>query len=98
MQLGDDVFRCEPGGFVYVPIGVRHAFLNLGAQSGECMVLFSPGGTDKFFEEFASVVRAENPPDPMKIAPIFAAGHTQIASEEFVARARRSTRSAPWRS
>ena len=72
VQLGDDVFRCEPGGFVYVPIGVRHAFLNVGAQPGECMVTFSPGGTDKFFEEFAPVVRAEHPPDPMKIAPIFA--------------------------
>jgi len=25
VQLGDDVFRCEAGGFVYIPIGVRHA-------------------------------------------------------------------------
>ena len=72
VQLGDDVFRCEPGGFVYIPIGVRHAFLNVGAQPGECMVTFSPGGTDKFFEEFAPAVRAEHPPDPTKIAPIFA--------------------------
>ena len=72
VQLGDDVFRCEPGGFLYIPVGVRHAFLNVGAQPGECMITFSPGGTDKFFEEFAPVVRAENPPDPTKIAPIFA--------------------------
>ena len=72
VQLGDEVFRCEPGGFVYIPIGVRHAFLNVDAQPGECMITFSPGGTDKFFEEFAPVVRAEHPPDPAKIAPIFA--------------------------
>ena len=72
VQLGDDVFRCEPGGFVYIPIGVRHAFLNVSAQPGECMVTFSPGGTDKFFEEFAPVVRAQHSPDPTKIAPIFA--------------------------
>ena len=63
------MFRCEQGGFVYVPIGVRHAFLNVGDQPGECMVTFSPGGTDTFFEEFAPAVRAENPPDPADDCP-----------------------------
>jgi quercetin dioxygenase-like cupin family protein len=72
VQLGDDVFRCEAGGFVYIPIGMRHAFLNVSDQPGECLMTFTPGGTDKFFEEFAPVVRAQNPPDPAKIAPIFA--------------------------
>ena len=72
VQLGDDVFRCEAGGFVHIPIGVRHAFLNVGGQPGECMVTFAPGGTVKFFEEFAPVVRGGGPPDPAKIAPIFA--------------------------
>ena len=72
VQLGDDVFRCESGGFVYIPMGVRHAFLNVSDQPGECVVTFSPGGTDKFFEEFAPVVRAGHAPDPTKVAPIFA--------------------------
>ena len=72
VQLGDDVFRCEAGGFVYIPMGVRHAFLNVSDQPGECVITFSPGGTDKFFEEFAPIVRAEHTPDPAKVAPIFA--------------------------
>jgi len=72
VQLGDAVFHCEPGGFVYIPMGVRHAFLNVSDQPGECVITFSPGGTDKFFEEFAPVVRAEHTPDPAKIAQIFA--------------------------
>jgi quercetin dioxygenase-like cupin family protein len=72
VQLGDDVFRCEAGGFVYIPIGVRHAFLNVGDEPGKCLVTFSPGGTDAFFEEFAPAVREHHPPDPAKIAPIFA--------------------------
>ena len=72
VQLGYDVFRCEAGGFVHIPMGTRHAFLRVGAEPGECMVSFSPGGTDKFFEEFAPVVRSEDPPDPTTLAPIIA--------------------------
>ena len=72
VQLGDNVYRCEPGSFVYIPMRVRHAFLNLSDQPGECVVTFSPGGTDRFFEEFAPIVRAEHTPDPAKVAPIFA--------------------------
>jgi hypothetical protein len=47
---------CEAGGFVHIPIGARHAFMNVSDQPGECIVTFSPGATDKFFEEFAPVV------------------------------------------
>lgn len=72
VQLGDDVFRCEAGGFVHIPMGTRHAFLNVGAEPGECMVSFSPGGTDRFFQEFAPVVRSDTPLDPAALAPIFA--------------------------
>lgn len=71
VQLGDEVFRCEAGGFVHIPIGVRHAFMNIGDHPSECILTFAPGGTDKFFEEFAPVVRG-NQPDPAKLAPIFA--------------------------
>ena len=72
VQIDSDVFRCEAGGFVHIPMGARHAFMNLGDQPGECMVTFAPGGTDKFFEEFAPVVRGSDHPDPATIAPIFA--------------------------
>jgi quercetin dioxygenase-like cupin family protein len=71
VQIGEDVFRCEAGGFVHIPIGARHAFMNVSDQPGECIVTFSPGATDKFFEEFAPVVRGGHP-DPAKLAPIFA--------------------------
>ncbi len=71
VQIGDDVFRCEAGGFVHIPMGARHAFMNVSDQPGECIVTFSPGGTDIFFEEFAPVVRGGHP-DPATIAPIFA--------------------------
>jgi len=71
VQVDDHVFRCEAGGFVHIPMGARHAFMNVSDQPGECIVTFSPGATDKFFEEFAPVVRGGHP-DPANIAPIFA--------------------------
>jgi quercetin dioxygenase-like cupin family protein len=71
VQVDDDVFRCEAGGFVHIPIGARHAFMNVSDQPGECIVTFSPGATDKFFEEFAPAVRGGQP-DPAKIGPVFA--------------------------
>ena len=71
VQIDDDVFTCEAGGFVHIPKGARHAFLNVSDQPGECILTFSPGGTDKFFEEFAPVVCGGHP-DPATIAPIFA--------------------------
>ena len=72
VQLGDEVFHCEAGGFVHIPMGVRHAFLNVSDRPGECMITFSPGGTNRFFEEFAPVVRGGGHPDPGALAPIFA--------------------------
>jgi len=72
VQIDDDVFRCEAGGFVHIPRGARHAFLNVSDRLGECLVTFAPGGTDKFFEEFAPVVRSADRPDQATIAPIFA--------------------------
>ena len=72
VQIEDDVFHCETGGFVHIPMGARHAFLNVADHPGECIITFTPGGTDAFFEEFAPVVRGGGHPDPARLAPIFA--------------------------
>ena len=85
VQIDNDVFRCEAGGFVHIPMGARHAFLNVGDQTGECMITFAPGGTDKFFEEFAPVVRSADHPDPAKIAPIFAKYGWELVGPQLLA-------------
>jgi mannose-6-phosphate isomerase-like protein (cupin superfamily) len=71
VQIGQEVFTCEPGSFVYIPIGAPHAFLNIGDELGKCIVTFTPGGSNRFFEEFAPVVRGDGPPDEAKMASIF---------------------------
>lgn len=73
VQIEDEVFYVEEGGFVHIPIGVNHAFINVTDELGEAIFIFSPGGSDKFFEEFSPVIRGfDGPPDPAVLGPIFA--------------------------
>jgi quercetin dioxygenase-like cupin family protein len=72
VQVEEEVFVCEEGGFVWFPIGVRHAFLNLTDEPGRCVLTFAPGYTDRFFEEFGPAMRSfHGEPDPAVLAPIF---------------------------
>ncbi len=48
------------GGFVLVPRGTRHTFGNPSARPARCLVLFSPPGFERFFEELAAL-RATSP-------------------------------------
>ena len=70
IRIGDDIFRCEEGGFAYLPSGVPHAFLNLTDEPGEIVVVYTPGGGHKFYEELGPISRSANP-DRQAIAAVF---------------------------
>jgi quercetin dioxygenase-like cupin family protein len=70
IRIGDEVFRCSEGGFAYLPSGVPHAFLNLTDQPGEVIVVYTPGGGHKFYEELGPMSR-NGSPDPKLIAALF---------------------------
>jgi mannose-6-phosphate isomerase-like protein (cupin superfamily) len=70
IRIGDEIFYCEEGGFAYLPSKVPHAFLNLTDEPGEVIVVYTPGGGHKFYEEFGPLSRS-GPPDPKKLAPLF---------------------------
>jgi quercetin dioxygenase-like cupin family protein len=70
IRIGDEVFRCREGGFAYLPSGVPHAFLNLTDQPGEVIVVYTPGGGHKFYEELGPLSRGGSP-DPKLIAELF---------------------------
>lgn len=70
VRIGDSIFYCEPGGFAYLPSKVPHAFLNLTDEPGEMIVVYTPGGGHKFYEEFGPISRS-GPPDPKRLAPLF---------------------------
>ena len=70
VQIGEETFRIEEGGFAYLPSKVPHAFLNLTDEPGELIIVFAPGGGHKFFEELGPATRGETT-DRAGIAAIF---------------------------
>ena len=70
VQIGEECFVLEQGGFAYMPMGQQHAFLNLTDEPAELTMVFTPGGSHKFFEELGPVARAATP-DRAQIAAVF---------------------------
>jgi quercetin dioxygenase-like cupin family protein len=70
VRIGEEEHRLDPGGFVFMPAGQPHAFLNLTDQPAELIIVFSPGGGHKFFEELGPVTRTGTP-DRAEVAAIF---------------------------
>lgn len=60
---GDTVFPAHTGAFVFVPRTTPHCFQNLGASPGRILVMFTPSGMERFFEEHASLPAGPVDPD-----------------------------------
>jgi quercetin dioxygenase-like cupin family protein len=54
-KLGDEIASARAGSFVFVPRGVPHAFVNAGTEPARILVLFTPGGMERFFDRFAEL-------------------------------------------
>jgi len=70
VRIGDEIYHIEEGGFAYMPSNIPHAFLNLTDQPGKLIVVYTPGGGHKFYEEFGPISRM-GPPDPKVLGPLF---------------------------
>lgn len=70
VRIGDDIFYLEEGGFAYLPSQIPHAFLNLTDEQGEIIVVYTPGGGHRFYEELGPASR-NGMPDRQVIAAIF---------------------------
>jgi D-alanyl-D-alanine carboxypeptidase len=51
ITLGEKTFNATTGGFIQIPRGIVHKFHNVGSTTARMLLLFSPGGMDKYFEE-----------------------------------------------
>ena len=71
VQIGDETFHCAEGAFAYLPSKVPHAFLNLTDDPAEIIVVYTPGGGHKFYEELGPLTR-RGAPDPKAVAALFA--------------------------
>jgi quercetin dioxygenase-like cupin family protein len=70
VRIGDELFQLDEGGFAYLPSRIPHAFLNLTDQPAEIIVVYTPGGGHKFYEELGPATR-NGTPDRTVVAAIF---------------------------
>lgn len=71
VRIGEEIFYLEEGGFAYLPSKVPHAFLNLTDDAAELIVVYTPGGGHKFYQEFGPISR-NGPPDRAVFGALFA--------------------------
>ena len=55
-QVGYESLTAGAGAYVKAPRGVRHAFKNVGAAPARVLLLVTPAGLEKFFEEIGQPV------------------------------------------
>ncbi len=80
IELDGESLRLSAGQTVHVPRGVVHSSANVGERAGRRVVLFSPAGMERFFEE-AGVATADSEID-LSAALVSAVKH----GWEFIAR------------
>jgi quercetin dioxygenase-like cupin family protein len=76
-RAGGELFRVAKGGMAFGPRGAPHCFQNVGDTPGRLLVVTTPSGLERFFEEWAGAV--PGPADPELLAAI---GHAN--GVEFV--------------
>ena len=70
LRVGDRVMRGGPGTFMFVPKGAPHAFSNPGSTPAKTLLIVSPPGHERYFEELAEILSREGPPDTAAIAAL----------------------------
>ena len=57
ITLGEKKVKATTGDFVQIPRGSVHAFRNTGSTTARMLLLFSPAGMEKYFEEVLEPVQ-----------------------------------------
>lgn len=68
-KAGDTMFRASTGGMAFGPRGVPHNFQNIGDEPGRLLIITSPSGVERFFEQFAAL------PGPTDADALATVGH-----------------------
>jgi mannose-6-phosphate isomerase-like protein (cupin superfamily) len=73
--LGDQMLTAGAGSFVHVPKGMLHTYQNTGARPAKTLVILTPAGFEKFWQDLGEpATSAESPPplDPAAFAKVLA--------------------------
>lgn len=69
-RLGEETFTATAGATVFVPPRVAHAFANRTDGPARFLLILSPPGHDRYFDELAEILAVEGPPDSDAIAEL----------------------------
>jgi mannose-6-phosphate isomerase-like protein (cupin superfamily) len=70
-QIGDEKVEVGPGGVVYAPRPHAHSFRVVSDEPGRMLVMFAPGGFERFFPRALTYLQSvDGPPDASKLAQI----------------------------
>ncbi|MGH3153290.1 MAG: cupin domain-containing protein [Streptosporangiaceae bacterium] len=69
-KAGDAMLRASTGGMAFGPRGMPHCFQNIGDAAGRLLVITTPSGLERFFEQFAALL-----PGPVSQETFTAVGH-----------------------
>ena len=72
ITLGEKKFNAAIGDFIQIPRGTVHKFHNLGSTIARMLLLFSPAGMDKYFEETLESVQDRSAAIPPISAAVIA--------------------------
>jgi mannose-6-phosphate isomerase-like protein (cupin superfamily) len=67
-KAGNAIFHASTGGLAFGPRGTPHCFQNIADVPGRLLVITTPSGMERFFEEFAELL--PTPPDPDTVAAL----------------------------
>lgn len=70
-QLGDEVMKATAGTAVHFPRNTPHAFTVVGDMPAKMIMMLTPAGLEKYFEEL-SQLPPDEPPDMEKVVSISA--------------------------
>lgn len=62
VRAGECTFDAPTGSFVFIPRGTPHHFQNIKDDPARVLVMFTPGGMERFFEGYADM--PTGPADP----------------------------------
>lgn len=69
-QLDDETFTARAGAWVFVPPQTAHAFANRGDAPARFILITSPSGHDRYFDELAQILAVDGPPDSEAIGAL----------------------------
>jgi quercetin dioxygenase-like cupin family protein len=65
ISAGEETFAALAGDFVFLPRGTPHCFTNPGVDAARALILCTPAGLDRFFDEVGSPARPGEQAPPL---------------------------------